>query len=81
MTKKKSTVPKANVKSNHVKHTPSKQKNRGYNAIKPFLHKVNKIVKEECAKHESVEDLPWYFTYEKWNKKELFESKTINPRL
>ena len=78
MPKKKSTVPEANVNSNHGKRKPSKHKIRGYDAIKPFLHEVNKIVKEECAKHESVADLPWYSVWKTWDDKELFESKTIN---
>ena len=60
MPRKKDTVPKPNVKANHGNWTPSTKKIRGYGAIKPFLHEVNKIVKEECAKHESLEELPWY---------------------
>ena len=78
MTKKKSNVLKVNVKSNHDKCTPSQQKIREYNAIKPFLHEVNKIVKEECAKHKSVEDFPWYSIWKTWDKKDLFEFTTIN---
>ena len=60
MTKKKDTVPNPNGKSNDGKRTPSKQKIRGYNVIKLFLYIVNKIVKEECTKIESVDMLPWY---------------------
>ena len=54
MMKKKSNVPRADVKSNNGKRTPSQQKIREYDAIKPFLHEVDKIVKEEYSKHESV---------------------------
>ena len=54
------------------------QKIKGYNAIKSFLHKVNKIVKKECAKYESGDMLSWYSKWKKWNKNELFESTSIN---
>ena len=63
--------PKARQKS------PSK-KIRGYDALKPFLHEVNKIVSKECARHESMEGLSWYKTWEKWNAKDLFTSTSIN---
>ena len=78
MKKKKATSQRPQVKTKHGKRTPSIKKIRGYDAIKPFLHEVNKIVQEECAKHESFDELPWYSTWKRWDKKALFDSTTIN---
>ena len=78
MTKKRDTVLNPNVKKNHGKRTPSTKKIRGYDAIKLFLHKVNTTIKEECAKHESLDNLPWYSKWKTWDKQELFESTSIN---
>ena len=77
MTKKK-TITKPKVKTNHGKRILSQQKIRGYEANKSFLHKVNKIVQEDCSKHESVKELPWYKKRKEWSNKELFESTSIN---
>ena len=66
------------MKTNHGKRILSQTNIREYNAIKPFLHEVNKIVQEEYSKHESVDELPWYKKWREWNNKELFESTAIN---
>ena len=70
--KKRDTVPNPNVKTNNGKRTPLRKKIRGYDAIKPFQHKVNKIVKEECAKQESLGNLPWYSKWKKWEMQKIF---------
>ena len=63
MKKNETTVHDPNAKPSHVKrHTPGKI--RGLDEIAPFLHKVNKIVADECAKHATLEALPWYSTWE-----------------
>ena len=67
-----SSVPKQG-KTPHVQ-----SKIRGYDEIAPFLHEVNKIVAEECANHTSLEAIPWYPTWEKWNDKHLMSSPSIN---
>ena len=53
-------------------------KNRGYDELAPFLHEVNKIVAEECATHDNLDDLPWYATWEKWNDQHLLRCTAIN---
>ena len=77
MTKQTDTVRDTRVKpSQEVLNTTGK--NRGYDELAPFLHEVNKIVAEECATHENLEDLPWYATYEKWNDQHLLRCTAIN---
>ena len=62
MTKKETIVQDPNVIPSHVNYTIL-GKIRGYDEIAPFLHKVNKIVAEECAKHTALDALPWYPTW------------------
>ena len=67
--KKKDTGPITRTKTSHASRNPVKQtsvkKIRGYDALKPFLREVNKIVSEECSKHESVNGLSWYTQWSK----------------
>ena len=61
---KKDTRPNTKGTSAHVKRTPIKPKIRGYDKLAPFLHEVNKIVAEDCAKQANLDDLPWYSIWE-----------------
>ena len=54
------------------------RRNRGLDEIAPFLHHVQKIVSEECAKHETVETIPWYKTWESWMQQNLFNKTSMN---
>jgi len=65
------------VQTQRIKGTP-KKKNRGYDGIAPFLHEVNKIVAEECKKHGTLDDLPWYIVWKGWKDKHLFNKTALN---
>ena len=56
---------------------PSRQ-TRGLDEIAPFLHQVQKIVAEECAKHETVETIPWYKTWDSWMQQNLLNKTSMN---
>jgi len=80
--KKKDTGPPTRPQPGHASRNPvlqtSVRKIRGYDALKPFLREVNKIVSEECSKHESVTGLSWFTQWSKWNEKSLFTVTSIN---
>ena len=57
MTKNKTTVQDPNVTPSHVNCT-TPEKIRGYDKIASFLHEVNKIFAEECAKYTILDALP-----------------------
>ena len=65
----------ARKSSCNVKSTP---RFRGLDEIKPFLKQIGKIVTEECQKHDSADDIPWYKTWESWNIQDLLAAKSIN---
>ena len=71
-----SIVHNQKVTPSHV-NRPTPGKIRGLDEIAPFLHEVNKIVAEECA-NKSLEALPWYPIWERWNDKRLMRSPSIN---
>ena len=54
------------------------RRNRGLDEIAPFLHQVQKIVSEECAKHETVSTIPWYKTWESWMQQNLLNKTSMN---
>ena len=41
-------------------------------------YKINKFVAQECAKHLTLDFLPWYSTWEQWNDKHLLRPPSIN---
>ena len=60
-------------------HTPKPNKHtRGLDEIAPFLHQVEKIVTEECAKFETVHTIPWYKTWESWMNQNLLKKTSMN---
>ena len=77
MTKSTERTKAPKVQSTLKKGTPS-TKNRGYDEIAPFLREVNKIIAEECAKHDTLADLPWYTIWEEWKTNGLFHKVSIN---
>ena len=77
MPKNEATVPDSNAIPAH-KHQTTTGKIRGYDKIAPFLHKVNKIVADECVKQATYNTLSWYSTWESWNNKHLIQSPSIN---
>jgi len=56
----------------------TKRRNRGLDEISPFLHRVDKIVTEEGAKHTSVDTMPWYTTWQTWKSMDLFNKISMN---
>ena len=56
----------------------SSRRTRGLDEIAPFLHQVNKIVSEECAKHETVDHIPWYNTWDSWMQQNLLRKTSMN---
>ena len=79
---KKDTGPSTRPQPGRASRNPvlqtSVRKIRGYDALKPFLREVNKIVSEECSKHESVTGLSWFTQWSKWNEKSIFTVTSIN---
>ena len=59
-------------------NTKAARRNRGLDEISPFLHQVQKIVSEECTKHETVETTPWYKTCESWMQWNLLLKISMN---
>ena len=58
--------------------TKPARRNRGLDEIGPFLHQVQKIVTEECAKFDTVKTIPWYKTWESWMQQNLFNKTSMN---
>ena len=71
-----SIVSTDNLKPRHTPRTSPRL--RGLDEIKPFLRQVEKIVTEECPKHDKAQTFPWYKTWESWSSKKLLEMKSWN---
>ena len=54
------------------------RRNRGLDEISLFLHQVDNIFSEECAKHETIETIPWYKTWESWMQQNLLLKTSMN---
>ena len=54
------------------------RRTRGLDEIAPFLHQVQKIVAEECAKHETIKTISWYKTWESWMQQNVLNETSMN---
>ena len=50
---------------------------RGLDEITPFLRHVGKIVTEESQKYDTIDDLPWFHTWDSWTSDGLLTTKRM----
>ena len=66
------------VSAQQTKNPKFNRRTRELDEIAPFLHQVEKIVSEECAKHKTVANIPWYKTWESWMDQNLLLKTSMN---
>ena len=51
---------------------------RGLDEITPFLRQIGKIVTEESQQHDSIDNMPWYNTWQSWIEMDLLTKTSMN---